>query len=257
MQNRQNPNNSQASFVASPVLNAHIHNQCKIDTLSKQPLCSAENHVPSGVYKLSPRFSFLVTSGPFVYTAIAVINALVNSSLFRAQIPLISSLQPSLPAPDRQFQVQTVLQFVPQSIDIGFCNFSQRIEKGLTIAFGEVRKHHLDISNFTVQILNISLSRSRAVFRQGPVKIVFAIQEKQGYLNGSEVSELLRNLSVVEFSFYLGFPVQYIAEREYSSQIMMLVFLLSLCLLACHNLIILLFRSLQGELLTLKYFIVK
>lgn len=54
------------------------------------------------------------------------------------------------------------------------------------------------------------------MFRQGPVQIMFAIQEKRGFLNGSEVSELLRNLSVVEFSFYLGFPVQHIAEREHT-----------------------------------------
>lgn len=52
-------------------------------------------------------------------------------------------------------------------------------------------------------------------FRQGPVSIVFAIRDRYGFLNGSEVSEQLRNLSVVEFSFYLGFPVQQIAEREY------------------------------------------
>ncbi|KAJ7329092.1 hypothetical protein JRQ81_015266 [Phrynocephalus forsythii] len=171
------------------------------------------------VYGLSPRFSFLVTSGPFIYTAIAVINALVNSSLLHGQRPLISSLQPSFPATDHRFQVQTVLQFVPQSVDIGFCNFSQRIEKGLTIAFGEARKQHLVVSNFTVQILNITMRRSRAAFRQGPVEIVFGIQEKHGFLNGSEVSELLRNLSVVEFSFYLGFPVQQIAEPVYYPQL--------------------------------------
>ncbi|XP_060101632.1 UPF0606 protein KIAA1549 homolog isoform X2 [Heteronotia binoei] len=171
------------------------------------------------VYRLSPKFSFLVTSGPFVYTAIAVINAVVNSSLLRRPMPLISSLQPSFTVPDCRFHVQTVLQFVPQNIDIRFCNFSQRIEKGLTIAFGEVRKHHLDISNFSVQILNITLGRSRAIYRQGPVKIVFAVQEKRGFLNGSEVSEWLRNLSVVEFSFYLGFPVQQIAEPVYYPQL--------------------------------------
>nr|XP_056702553.1 UPF0606 protein KIAA1549 homolog [Euleptes europaea] len=171
------------------------------------------------VYRLSPKFSFLVTSGPFVYTAIAVINALVNSSLLRGQVPLISSLQPSFTVPDCKFHVQTVLQFVPQNVDIRVCNFSQRIEKGLTVAFGEVRKHHVDISNFSVQILNITLGRSRAVYRQGPVQIVFAIREKRGFLNGSEVSELLRNLSVVEFSFYLGFPVQQIAEPVYYPQL--------------------------------------
>ncbi|XP_009078684.1 PREDICTED: UPF0606 protein KIAA1549 homolog, partial [Acanthisitta chloris] len=149
------------------------------------------------VYKISPRFAFLVTSGPFVYTAIAVINVLVNSSLVRGEAPAILSLHPSFTVPDSRFQVQTVLQFVPRSVDIGFCNFSQRIEKGLTMAF---------------QILNITLSRPGLAFRQGPVSIVFAIRARSGFLNGSEVSEQLRNLSVVEFSFYLGFPVLQIAE---------------------------------------------
>ncbi|NWT09641.1 K1549 protein, partial [Vireo altiloquus] len=163
------------------------------------------------VYKISPKFAFLVTSGPFVYTAIAVINVLVNSSLLRGEVPMILSLHPSFTVPDNRFQVQTVLQFVPRNVDIGFCNFSQRIEKGLTMAFLEVNKHQ-EFYNFTVQILNITLSRPGVAFRQGPVSIVFAIRDKYGFLNGSEVSERLRNLSVVEFSFYLGFPVQQIAE---------------------------------------------
>ncbi|NXC48333.1 K1549 protein, partial [Penelope pileata] len=164
------------------------------------------------VYKISPKFAFLVTSGPFVYTAIAVINVLVNSSLLRGEAPLILSLHPSFTVPDNRFQVQTVLQFVPRNMDIGFCNFSQRIEKGLTMAFMEVSKQHQEFYNFTVQILNITLSRPGAAFRQGPVSIIFAIRDRYGFLNGSEVSEQLRNLSVVEFSFYLGFPVQQIAE---------------------------------------------
>ncbi|XP_034634927.1 UPF0606 protein KIAA1549 homolog isoform X3 [Trachemys scripta elegans] len=171
------------------------------------------------VYKISPKFSFLVTSGPFVYTAIAVINVLMNSSLLRGQAPVILSLQPSFTMPDSRFQVHTVLQFVPRNVDTGFCNFSQRIEKGLTMAFLEVRKHHQDIYNFTVQILNITLSKPRVAFRQGPVNIVFAIQDTYGFLNGSEISELLRNLSVVEFSFYLGFPVQQIAEPFHYPQL--------------------------------------
>lgn len=61
------------------------------------------------------------------------------------------------------------------------------------------------------------MGSSRAEPRRGPVNIVFAVRGAQGFLNGSEVSELLRNLSVVEFSFYLGFPVLQIAEREYCS----------------------------------------
>ncbi|KAM6093790.1 UPF0606 protein KIAA1549 homolog isoform 2-T2 [Chlamydotis macqueenii] len=163
------------------------------------------------VYKISPKFTFLVTSGPFVYTAVAVINVLVNSSLLRGEAPMILSLHPSFPVPDNRFQVQTVLQFVPRNVDVGFCNFSRRIEKGLTTAFMEVSKRQ-EFYNFTVQILNITLSRPGVAFRQGPVSIVFAIRDRYGFLNGSEVSEQLRNLSVVEFSFYLGFPVQQIAE---------------------------------------------
>ncbi|NXQ84949.1 K1549 protein, partial [Nyctibius grandis] len=163
------------------------------------------------VYKISPEFAFLVTSGPFVYTAVAVINVLLNSSLLRGEAPLILSLHPYFTVPDNRFQVQTVLQFVPRNVDVGFCNFSQRIEKGLTMAFMEVSKHQ-DFYNFTVQILNITLGRPGVAFRQGPVSIVFAVRDRYGFLNGSEVSEQLRNLSVVEFSFYLGFPVQQIAE---------------------------------------------
>ncbi|NXJ02398.1 K1549 protein, partial [Psophia crepitans] len=163
------------------------------------------------VYKISPKFAFLVTSGPFVYTAVAVINVLVNSSLLRGEAPMILSLHPSFTVPDNRFQVQTVLQFVPRNVDVGFCNFSRRIEKGLTMAFMEVSKHQ-EFYNFTVQILNITLSRPGVAFRQGPVSIVFAVRDRYGFLNGSEVSEQLRNLSVVEFSFYLGFPVQQIAE---------------------------------------------
>ncbi|NXM90034.1 K1549 protein, partial [Oenanthe oenanthe] len=163
------------------------------------------------VYKMSPKFAFLVASGPFVYTAIAVINVLVNSSLLRGEAPMILSLHPSFTVPDNRFQVQTVLQFVPRNVDIGFCTFSQRIERGLTMAFLEVNKHQ-EFYNFTVQILNITLGRPGVAFRQGPVSIVFAIRDRYGFLNGSQVSEQLRNLSVVEFSFYLGFPVQQIAE---------------------------------------------
>lgn len=46
----------------------------------------------------------------------------------------------------------SVLQFVPQSVDTGFCNFTQRIEKGLMVALSEVRKHHQGAYNLTVQV---------------------------------------------------------------------------------------------------------
>nr|XP_035110530.2 UPF0606 protein KIAA1549 homolog isoform X1 [Callithrix jacchus] len=164
------------------------------------------------VYELFTDFTFLVTSGPFVYTAVSVINVLINSKLVRDQTPLILSVKPSFLVPESRFQVQTVLQFVPPSVDTGFCNFTQRIEKGLMTALFEVRKHHQGTYNLTVQILNITISSSRVTPRRGPVNITFAVRSTQGFLNGSEVSELLRNLSVVEFSFYLGYPVLQIAE---------------------------------------------
>uniref|UniRef100_A0AC11E389 Uncharacterized protein n=1 Tax=Ovis aries TaxID=9940 RepID=A0AC11E389_SHEEP len=164
------------------------------------------------VYELFADFTFLVTSGPFVYTAISVINVLINSKLVRDQTPLILAVKPSFLVPESRFQVQTVLQFVPQSVDTGFCNFTQRIEKGLMIALSEVRKHHQGRYNLTVQILNITVGSSRLAPHRGPVNIIFAVRGSQGFLNGSEVSELLRNLSVVEFSFYLGYPVLQIAE---------------------------------------------
>lgn len=65
------------------------------------------------------------------------------------------------------------------------------------------------------QILNITVGSSRGAPRRGPVRIIFAVRGAQGFLHGVEVSERLRNLSVVEFSFYLGYPVLQVAEREY------------------------------------------
>ncbi|XP_033620402.1 UPF0606 protein KIAA1549 homolog isoform X2 [Fukomys damarensis] len=164
------------------------------------------------VYELFTDFTFLVTSGPFVYTAISVINVLINSKLVRDQTPLILSVKPSFLVPESKFQVQTVLQFVPPSVDIGFCNFTEHLEKGLMTALFEVRKHQQGTYNLTVQVLNVTMGSSRVAPRRGPVNIIFAVRSTQGFLNGSEVSELLRNLSVVEFSFYLGYPVLQIAE---------------------------------------------
>ncbi|KFV64204.1 UPF0606 protein KIAA1549, partial [Dryobates pubescens] len=199
------------SYLVTAVLARRAVLQNVIESIREVLRVQFRRSVELEVYKISPKFAFLVTSGPFVYTAIAVINVLMNSSLLRGEAPTILSLHPSFTVPDSRFQVQTVLQFVPRNVDVGFCNFSQRIEKGLAMAFREVSKHQ-EFYNFTVQILNITLSSPGAAFRQGPVSIVFAIRDRYGFLNGSEVSEQLRNLSVVEFSFYLGFPVQQIAE---------------------------------------------
>ncbi|KAL0618260.1 UPF0606 protein KIAA1549 [Plecturocebus cupreus] len=62
------------------------------------------------VYELFTDFTFLVTSGPFVYTAISVINVLINSKLVRDQTPLILSVKPSFLVPESRFQVQTGLK---------------------------------------------------------------------------------------------------------------------------------------------------
>ncbi|CAH7471202.1 D630045J12Rik [Phodopus roborovskii] len=163
------------------------------------------------VYELFTDFTFLVTSGPFIYTAISVINVLINSKLVRDQTPLILSVKPSFLVPEPRFQVQTVIQFVPASVDTGFCNFTQSIEKGLMTALLEARKHQGPY-NLTVQIVNVTIGSTRETPRRGPVNIVFAVKGAHGFLNGSEVSDLLRNLTVVEFSFYLGYPVLQIAE---------------------------------------------
>lgn len=53
-----------------------------------------------------------------------------------------------------------VLQFVPPSVDTGFCNFTQRIEKGLMTALFEVRKHHQGTYNLTVQVRPARTTRS-------------------------------------------------------------------------------------------------
>lgn len=48
-----------------------------------------------------------------------------------------------------------------------------------------------------------------------PVDITFTVRSSRGYLMGSEVSNALMKLTMVEFSYYMGFPVLQIAEREY------------------------------------------
>lgn len=47
-----------------------------------------------------------------------------------------------------------------------------------------------------------------------PVDITFTVRGLRGYLMGSEVSNALMELTMVEFSYYMGFPVLQIAERE-------------------------------------------
>ncbi|XP_044212756.1 UPF0606 protein KIAA1549 isoform X1 [Thunnus albacares] len=155
-----------------------------------------------------PKFVFRVVSGPVVYTAISVINALRRSGR------RFLSVSPNWTTPDSKYQVHTVLQFVPGHIDVRFCNFSEGIEKGLTRAFAEVRRRSRESTNFTVHIVNITMApkyQEQRLVRQ-PVDITFTVRTSRGYLMGSEVSNALMKLTMVEFSYYMGFPVLQIAE---------------------------------------------
>ncbi|KAM7414185.1 hypothetical protein PAMA_019144 [Pampus argenteus] len=155
-----------------------------------------------------PKFVFRVVSGPVVYTAISVINALRRSGR------RFLSVSPNWTTPDSKYQVHTVLQFVPGHIDVRFCNFSERIEKGLTMAFAEVRRRSKESTNFTVHIVNITMApkyQEQRLVRQ-PVDITFTVSASRGYLTGSEVSNALMKLTMVEFSYYMSFPVLQIAE---------------------------------------------
>ncbi|XP_064785652.1 UPF0606 protein KIAA1549-like isoform X1 [Oncorhynchus masou masou] len=157
------------------------------------------------VAKSPPDFVFRAVSGPVVFTAISVINALRQSG--RRFQPISHYWK----VPDHQYQVHSVLQFVPSHVDVRVCNFSERIEKGLTMAYAEVRRRAQESTNFTVHIVNITMNQPRSQQRE-PVDVTFAVRDAIGYLKGSEVSNHLRLLNMVEFSYYLGFPVLQIAE---------------------------------------------
>lgn len=64
---------------------------------------------------------------------------------------IVFSLMVVLVCRNNLYPLPSVLQFVPQNVDVGFCSFSRRIEKGLTTAFMEVSKHQ-EFYNFTVQV---------------------------------------------------------------------------------------------------------
>ncbi|XP_070827571.1 UPF0606 protein KIAA1549 isoform X1 [Chaetodon trifascialis] len=156
-----------------------------------------------------PKFVFRVVSGPVVYTALSVINALRRSGR------RFLSVSPSWTTPDRKYQIHTVLQFVPGHIDVRFCNFSESVEKGLTKAFAEVRRRTKESTNFTVHIVNITMAAPKYQGQQlarNPVDITFCVRGSRGYVMGSDVSGALMKLTVVEFSYYMGFPVLQIAE---------------------------------------------
>ncbi|XP_077453137.1 UPF0606 protein KIAA1549 isoform X3 [Stigmatopora argus] len=155
-----------------------------------------------------PKFIFRVVSDPVLYTAISVINALRRSGrhfLF---------VSPHWMTQDSKYQVHTVLQFVPVQVDVRYCNFSEHIERGLTLAYAEVCQRSKAPINFTVHIINITMTvpKNSQQLEKYPVDITFTVRGTQDYLMGSEVSKALMKLTKVEFSYYMGFPVQQIAE---------------------------------------------
>ncbi|XP_016318437.1 UPF0606 protein KIAA1549 isoform X1 [Sinocyclocheilus anshuiensis] len=163
------------------------------------------------VVKAPPDFVFRAVSGAVVYTAISVINALRISA--RTTSSFIS-VSPISPVPGPQYHVHTVLQFVPSHVDVRMCTFSEQAEKGLITALAEVRRRSQESTNFTVNILNVTMSPVDTAAQQQkvPVEITFAVRDIRGYVPGTEVSAQLRQLGVVEYSYYLGYPVWQIAE---------------------------------------------
>ncbi|XP_036977570.1 UPF0606 protein KIAA1549 isoform X2 [Acanthopagrus latus] len=155
-------------------------------------------------------FAFRVVSGPLIYTAMSVINALRQPPRGSGPVPTVS---PLYTIPDLRYQVHSVLQFIPTHIDIRVCNFSDQVERGLMMAYAETRRRSNEAGNITVQLLNITMGVARLGAEQKvSVDITFAVRDGRDYLPGSEVSDHLRKLSLVEFSFYVGFPALQIAE---------------------------------------------
>ncbi|XP_077449437.1 UPF0606 protein KIAA1549 isoform X2 [Stigmatopora argus] len=155
-------------------------------------------------------FAFRAVSGPLIYTAISIINALRRAPRLSGPLPPVSTFYA---VPDFRYHVHTVLLFVPAHVDIRLCNFTERVETGLETAYGEARRRSSESGAVSVQLLNITLSSVKPRSeRKLPVDIVFAVRDAQGYLSGFEVSRHLRKLSSVEFSFYVGFPALQIAE---------------------------------------------
>ncbi|KAM9467973.1 UPF0606 protein KIAA1549 [Clarias gariepinus] len=164
------------------------------------------------VLKAPPNFVFRAVSGPLIYTAVSIINAL-RQSAHSTSSSTILTVTPIYPVPEHINQVHSILQFVPSHVDVRVCSFSERVERGLFLAYTEVRRRLQENGNFTVHILNITISLTKGQKQQKtPVDITFAIRDSHGYLRGSEISAHLRQLHVVEFSFYLGFPAVQIAE---------------------------------------------
>ncbi|KAG5261468.1 hypothetical protein AALO_G00284570 [Alosa alosa] len=166
------------------------------------------------VLRAPPTFIFRTVAGPLVFTAVSVINALLQSARSSASSTILSVTPISVSVPDHKHLVHSVLQFVPGHVDVRVCSFSEQVERGLLTAYTEVRRRYQENGSFTIEIVNITISMAKAQRQQqrAPVDVTFAVKDERGYLLGSEVSGHLRQLSMVEYSFYLGFPVVQIAE---------------------------------------------
>lgn len=88
-------------------------------------------------------------SGPLIFTAVSVINALRQPPRSFGPVPTLS---PLYTVPDLRYQIHTVLQFVPAHIDVRLCNFSERVERGLMMAYAETRRRLHEAGNVTVQV---------------------------------------------------------------------------------------------------------
>lgn len=94
-------------------------------------------------------FAFRVVSGPLIFTAISIINSLRQPPHSSGPIPTVS---PLYTVPDLRYQIHSVLQFVPAHVDVRVCNFSERIERGLMMAYSETRRRSHETGNITVQV---------------------------------------------------------------------------------------------------------
>lgn len=58
-----------------------------------------------------------------------------------------------------------MLQFVPSHVDVRLCSFSERVEKGLLMAYAEVRKRSQETGNFTVHVRKSFRAVGRGTFQ--------------------------------------------------------------------------------------------
>lgn len=105
--------------------------------------------LPPQFLRTPSSFAFRVVSGPLIFTAISVINIFRQSPRGYGAIPTVSLLYA---VPELRYQVHSVLQFVPAHVDVRLCNFSERIERGLLLAYSESRRRAHQAANVSVQV---------------------------------------------------------------------------------------------------------